>query len=81
MSARDELTAFEALESPTWSFLSDGQGEITLYGGTDIVLLGGCTTSWPPPKFTVTGAWIQVDADIPVPAAATSWGALKAIYR
>jgi hypothetical protein len=79
--AFDTIAAFEGLSSPTWSFLSDGQGEITLFGGTDIVLLGGCTTSWPPPTFTVTGAWILVDADIPTPTAAKSWGAVKAFYR
>jgi len=79
--AFDTNTAFEGIPNPTWSFLSDGQADITLYGGTGVVLLGGCSTSDPPPTFTVTGAWILVDADIPVPAATTSWGAVKAIYR
>ena len=82
--AFDTNAVFEGLSYSgpiTWNFLSDGQGDITLYGGTGIVLLGGCTTSDPPPTFTVTGAWILVDADIPVPAATTSWGALKATYR
>lgn len=67
--------------APTWGFLSDGQADITLFVSTPPILLGGCYSSWPPPKATVTGAWIRVDADIPVPAAGTSWGALKAIYR
>ena len=82
--AFDTIAPFLGLTSsgpPTWDFLSDGQGDITLDGGTAIVLLGGCTTSDPPPTFTVTGAWLLLDADIPVPAAATSWGAIKATYR
>ena len=83
--AFDTIASFQGLaisgSDPTWSFLFDGQGEITLLGGTAGVLLGGCTTSWPPPTFTVTGAWLLVDADIPVPAGTTSWGAVKAIYR
>jgi len=64
----------------TWAFLLDGEATITLYGGPTITLLG-CSTSSPPPSFTVTGAWILVDADIPTPAATKSWGAVKAIYR
>jgi len=64
----------------TWDFLLDGEGTMTLYGGPAITLLG-CSTSSPPPSFTVTGAWLLVDADIPTPAAKASWGAVKAIYR
>lgn len=65
---------------PTWNFLLDGEDTIHLDGGPGPTLLG-CSTSNPPPTFTVTGAWIEVDADIPTPAAPTSWGAVKATYR
>ena len=65
---------------PTWNFLLDGQDSIHLDGGPAPTLLG-CSTSDPPPTFTVNGAWIMVDADIPTPASPTSWGAVKAIYR
>jgi hypothetical protein len=67
--------------APTWNFLSDGEGEITLNVGLPPILLGGCYTSWPPPTLDLTGAWILVDADIPTPASTRSWGAVKAIYR
>ena len=64
---------------PTWDFLLDGEGSFTLYGNP---VISTCEiTSNPPPTFTITGAWIRVDADIPTPAAARSWGAVKAIYR
>ena len=64
---------------PSWDFLLDGEASFTLVGmqiGTVCEI-----TSNPPPTFTVTGAWIRVDADIPTPAGSKSWGAVKAIYR
>jgi hypothetical protein len=65
--------------APTWDFLLDGEGSFTLYGQP---VISTCEiTSNPPPTFTITGAWILVDADIPTPAASASWGAVKAIYR
>ena len=64
----------------SWAFLNDGEGTLTLYGWPAPTLLG-CSTSNPPPSFTVTGAWILIDADIPTPAATASWGAVKAMYR
>ena len=66
-------------QPPTWDFLLDGEGSFTLYGKPIITVCE--VTSEPPPTFTITGAWIRVDADIPTPAAATSWGAIKATYR
>ena len=78
----ETIAPFKSLgaPSPTWDFLLDGEGTFTFYGLAEITVLM-CVTSNPPPTFTVTGAWIRVDADIPVPAGATSWGALKAMYR
>lgn len=67
--------------SPTWNFLLDGAGRITLSGNPTATVLGGCYTEGPRPGLTVTGAWLEVDADIPTPAVGKSWGALKAIYR
>ena len=65
--------------APTWDFLLDGEGSFTLYGQPVITVCE--ITSSPPPTFTITGAWILVDADIPTPAATASWGAVKAMYR
>jgi hypothetical protein len=64
---------------PTWDFLLDGEGSFTLYGNPVITVCE--ITSDPPPTFTITGAWIRVDADIPTAAAPRTWGAVKAIYR
>jgi hypothetical protein len=65
--------------APTWDFLLDGEGSFTLFGNPAIT---ACElTSNPPPTFTITGAWIRVDADIPTPASSTSWGHVKATYR
>jgi hypothetical protein len=64
----------------TWAFLADGEGTLTLYGGPAIYVLM-CSSLTPPPSFTVTGAWLLVDADIPTPAATSSWGRVKAMYR
>ena len=64
---------------PTWDFLLDGEGSFTLYGNPVITTCE--ITSNPPPSFTITGAWIRVDADIPTPAVPRSWGQLKAAYR
>jgi len=72
---------FVPYESPTWNFLLDGAGQITLSGNPTATTLGGCYTEAPMPGLTVTGAWLEVDADIPTPTSPSSWGALKAIYR
>jgi hypothetical protein len=81
--------AFESFESffgyaygsapVTWDFLLDGEGSLTLSGFPVGMVL--CSSSGPPPTLAVTGAWMVVDADIPTPAPAKSWGALKAAYR
>ena len=68
------------IKPATWAFLSDGVGEITINGGPD-GMLAGCIPTSPPPTLNLTGAWLLVDADIPVPAHAASWGSVKAIYR
>jgi len=63
-----------------WAFLSDGVGELYFLAGPSARLLG-CVNLTPPPTLTVTGAWLDVDADIPVPVHTESWGQLKAAYR
>lgn len=67
-------------QPPDWAFLSDGVGELYLVAGPAPSLLG-CVNLTPPPTLTVTGAWLTVDADIPVPVHTESWGQLKAAYR
>jgi len=63
-----------------WTFLSTGTGQVTINGGPSSFVLT-CGPSSPPPTVTITGAWLVVDADIPVPARGASWGRLKAVYR
>ncbi len=69
---------YALLGDPTWDFLADGQGELTLFGGP-YILVGLC---WEitQPLATVADAVLFVDADFPVPAEPTSWGRIKALF-
>jgi hypothetical protein len=81
--AFETITPFEFLTfshiPPNWTFLANGEGAITMYGGptgtvTDCVDLNS-------PSVTVTEATLIFDADIPVPIKVRSWGRIKAAYR
>lgn len=64
----------------TWDFLMDGEGEIRLYGAPTF-LLGLCHQPYVVPSGTVTEAVLIVDAEFPVSIEASTWGAIKALYR
>ncbi len=76
-----EITSefYPVVGDPTWEFLMDGTGEVTLFGSTG-ALLGECwlVTS---PEATLSEAVLYVDADFPVPTESTSWGRIKALYE
>jgi hypothetical protein len=75
----DISSAFVPYRDPTWEFLLDGQGELTLIGG-DGILPSGC---WPmpSPSATVTEAVLVIDADFPVAVDESTWGRIKALYE
>jgi hypothetical protein len=78
--AFDIVDGFWPIVGATWEFLKDGAGEIELYG-TPAPLVGMCWPITPPPEVIIEEAVLIVDADFPVPAEGTTWGALKALYE
>jgi len=65
----------------TWQSMLDGADTIGLWGGPGFSAIPECYPQTPQPSMTIEEASIVIDADIPVPAHALSWGSLKAIYR
>jgi hypothetical protein len=70
---------YPLIGNPTWEFLMDGSGQLTLYGSIGALL----TDCWEvtSPTATVTEATLYVDAEFPVPTETTSWGRIKALYE
>ena len=64
---------------PTWAFLADGQGELTLYISDDNPL--DCPRLTAFPIGVLEEATLIVDADFAVPVLSRSWGRIKAAYR
>ena len=63
----------------TWSFLMDGEADISLFGAP-AGLVGLCWPVSSPPTAVVEEAVLIVDAEYAVPVEATSWGRIKALY-
>ena len=64
----------------TWEFLMDGEAQVQLYGAPAI-LVGLCFLNPSPPSAVVEEAVLIIDAEFPVSIDASTWGAIKALYR
>ena len=66
-------------EPADWIFLLDGQAELTLHAGLGAIPLG-CVVQYEPTVWIQEAVFI-LDADFPVPAEASTWGRIKALFR
>ena len=82
--AFESTLAYEGWSYPpsppvSWSFLSDGQGELSLMLADTNGLM--CAELTPPPIGTIEEATLLVDMDIAVATKPRSWGQIKRVYR
>jgi hypothetical protein len=67
-----------ALETTTWEFLLDGEGEATLFGAPAV--LAGCDPLVFPTS-NIIEAVLIVDAEFTLAVESSTWGRIKALYR
>ena len=67
------------LQSPTWDFLLDGEGEIMVWG-SPLAMIAICSETIPPPSAFVSDATLIIDADFTSPTESATWGRIKALY-
>jgi hypothetical protein len=85
--AIDLTRPFEALASfdtpriaPTWNFLLDGVADVGVgFSGEPAIM--ECNQVGPDESTQIDEVTLLVDGEFPTPAAITSWGRLKSIYR
>ena len=70
---------FPPYSPPTWAFLADGQGELTLVLADQNALMCAELTEFP--IGVIEEATLIVDMDFAVPALPRSWGQIKVAYR
>ena len=64
---------------PTWDFLRMGVGVVGLSGGGAPII----DICWPIgvlSEATVTGAFLVIDGDFPIPVEPTTWGRIKSLF-
>ncbi len=71
--------SFPPSPPPTWAFLADGQGELSII--LDDMNYFGCTELTEFPITVLDEATLIVDADFAVPALTRTWGRIKTTYR
>jgi len=71
---------FVGYGGPTWSFLLDGTGDVTIatFCGSPIP---ECYKQDPGANLTLDAVTLLVDGEFPTPAAVSTWGRIKAQYR
>lgn len=70
----------KAFANTTWTFLMDGDGELTFHG-SPAGLVGLCFMDPVPPTGEITEAVFIIDAEFPIATEASTWGKIKALYR
>ena len=81
-----QFTSYLRPGAATWSFLLDGEGEISFYAAPAPFLYDDyCWPAhpWPEgwPTATIQAAYLIIDADFPVTAHGATWSRIKAQYR
>ncbi len=69
----------ELFGQPTWDFLRMRPGVVELSGGGAPII----DICWPIGELsqaTVTGAFLVIDGDFPIPVEPTTWGQIKSLY-
>ncbi len=64
---------------PSWDFLSAGSGRAVVYGGGAPII----DICWPIGDLSdarVSGAFLVIDGEFPVPVEPTSWGRIKSLF-
>jgi len=79
--AFDLTRTFARYPEPTdWSFLLDGSANLTL-SAAGVPPIPECVVVGPGSQTTFDSVELIIDGEFPTPAATTSWGHMKAIYR
>ena len=76
----DSKQGFFPILHPTWDFLLDGEGIITLVGYPTEPALDECYMITPYPDAIVDEVILILDVDFRVPVESSTWGSIKALY-